>query len=269
MFVDADYSRVYGLDMADGMFFPRDFGSGDRCLVLNESAAQLFLIQDPVGKNLKSAGHVFPIAGIVKDFHFRSIHHPIAPLVIQVLGPDAWGGKEMSVRVADTDIRETLLFLESTWKRMSGNKAFEYEFFDDYYDHMYRAEFRTNSIFIVFSIFSIFIAGLGLLGLSAFMAEQRNKEIAVRKVLGATSASIVSMLVKQFIRWVIVSTVIAWPLAYFLMANWLQNFSYHVKIGIGIFIPSFLFALLVVILSVSYQTVKAARANPVESLRYE
>jgi len=128
---------------------------------------------------------------------------------------------------------------------------------------------RTGSIFTAFSLFALFIAGLGLLGLSAFMAEQRTKEIGIRKVLGATSTSIIVLLFRQFGQWILLSTVIAWPLAFYFMHNWLQNYAYHASLGIGAFVPSFLFAVLVVMLSVSVQTIKAARANPVDSLRYE
>lgn len=269
LFTDADYGQVYGVKMTEGTFFPDDFSSDKQALVLNESAVRILELKDPVGQNLDLAGRIMPIVGVTEDFHYRSIHHPIAPLIINVLGRDAWGGREISLRISTKNIQETIAFLEKTWREFSGNQAFEYEFFDDYYDSMYRAEFRTNSIFIAFSLFAVFIAGLGLLGLSAFMAEQRTKEIGIRKVLGATSGNIVVMLIKQFTKWIIISTVIAWPLAFFFMKSWLQNFAYHVNLGIWIFIPSFFFALLVVMLSVSYQTVKAARANPVNSLRYE
>lgn len=271
LFADADYGRVYGLELADGVFFPKDAGGDQRVLVLNESAVKILGLDEPVGKKLirDRRGAPIPIAGVIRDFHFRSLHHSIDPLIINVMGPDAWGGREISVRLKTDRIRETIAFLERTWKRFTENQAFEYEFFDDHYDDLYRVELRTNSIFAAFSIFALFIAGLGLLGLSAFMAEQRTKEIGVRKVLGATSTGIVILLFRQFGRWIILSTVLAWPLAFFLMHNWLRSYAYHVPLGIGAFVPSFLFAVLVVLLSVGFQTVKAARANPADSLRYE
>ena len=153
--------------------------------------------------------------------------------------------------------------------KFAGNQAFEYEFYDNYYDSLYQAEFRTGSIFLAFSIFAVFISGLGLLGLSAFMAEQRTKEVGIRKVLGATSGSIVVMLVKQFSRWILISMVIACPLAYIFMKRWLHNFAYRTDIHIHTFILAGLFTLFIALLTVSYQTIKAANANPVEALRYE
>ena len=271
LFADADYGRVYGLEVVEGVFFPQDSGGDQRALVLNESAVKILGLKEPVGKRLvrDRRGAPIPIVGVIRDFHFRSIHHAIDPLIINVIGREAWGGRELSVRLKTNRIQETIAFLERTWKRFSENQAFEYAFFDEHYDDLYRAELRTHSIFAAFSIFALFIAGLGLLGLSAFMAEQRTKEIGVRKVLGATSTGIVILLFRQFGRWIFFATVIAWPLGFFLMHNWLRSFAYHVPLGIGAFLPSFLFAVLVVLLSVGFQTIKAARANPADSLRYE
>jgi len=271
LFADADYGQVYGLQMTKGVFFPQDFAPDQQALVLNESAVKTLGLQEPVGKRLvrDRRGQPIPIVGVAKDFHFRSLHHAIDPLIISVQGREAFGGREISVRLKTNRIRESIAFLEKTWKRFSGNQAFEYEFFDDHYDNLYRAELRTNSIFTVFSIFALFIAGLGLLGLSAFMAEQRTKEIGIRKVLGASSTGIIVLLFRQFGQWILLSTLIAWPLSFFLMHNWLQSYAYHVSLGVGALVPSFLFAVLVVMLSVSVQTIKAARANPVDSLRYE
>lgn len=270
IFADAEYSRVYGLEMITGSFYPEEFGSKKQGLVLNESAIKILKLKEPVGQVLvRDKDRTIPIVGITKDFHYRSIHHPIAPLIINILGREAWGGREMSLRISSENIRQTIAFLEKSWRKYAGNQALEYEFYDDYYDSLYRAEFRTGSIFLAFSIFAVFIAGLGLLGLSAFMAEQRTKEIGIRKVLGATSGGIVVLLVKQFTRWILISTVIAWPLAYIFMKRWLQNFAYRTGIHIHTFILTGLFALIVALMTVSYQTIKAATANPVESLRYE
>jgi len=269
LFTDADYGRVYDVEMVDGTFFPDDLAADKRRLVLNESAIRLLELEEPLGQVLERNGRTVPIVGVAKDFHYRSIHHTIAPLIINVLGREAWGGREFSVRISSKNIQQTIGFLDQTWRKFTGNQAFEYEFFDDYYDSMYRTEFRTNSIFVAFSILAVFIAGLGLFGLSAFIAEQRTKEIGIRKVLGASSSSIVIMLTKQFTMWVLISTVIAWPLAFYIMHLWLQNFAYRVNLEIWLFVPSALFALMVVLLSVSYQTIRAAQANPVESLRYE
>jgi putative ABC transport system permease protein len=269
IYTDADYNKVYGIRMVSGTFYPDEFGDEHRGLVINESAVRLLGLKDPVGQNLETHGQTFPIVGVTEDFHYRSIHNPIAPLIINVLGRYACGGSEISVRISAQNVQQTSAFLDKTWRQFSGNQAFEYEFFDDYYDNMYRAELRANGIFTAFAILAVLIAGLGLLGLSTFMVEQRTKEIGIRKVLGATSGGIVVMLIKQFNKWILISTVIAWPLAFCFMRVWLQNFAYKVHMGIWVFILSFLFGLLVVMLSVGYQTIKAARANPVDSLKYE
>jgi len=270
IFADADYSRVYGLDILTGSFFPEEFTSEKRGLVLNESAIKILKLKDPIGQVLvRDKDRAFPVVGITRDFHYRSIHHPISPLVINVLGREAWGGREMSLRVSSEKIQETIAFLEKSWRKYAGSQALEYEFYDDYYDSLYRSESRTGSIFLAFSIFAVFIAGLGLLGLSAFIAEQRTKEVGIRKVLGATTGGIVVMLIKQFTRWILVSAAFAWPLAYILMNRWLQNFAYRTGVHIHTFVLSGLFTLMVALLTVSYQTIKAATANPVESLRYE
>ncbi|MBN1196617.1 MAG: ABC transporter permease [Candidatus Aminicenantes bacterium] len=271
LFTDADYARVYGLKMVSGKFFPADFVPDQRALVLNESAVKILGLTEPVGKRLvrDRRGEPLPVVGVARDFHFRSIHHAIDPLVINVLGRGAFGGREISVRLKTDNIRESLAFMETTWKRFVDNQAFEYEFFDDYYDSLYRTELRTSGIFAAFSIFALFIAGLGLLGLSSFMAEQRTKEIGIRKVLGATTSGIVRLLLGQFGRWILLATVLAWPLAFLVMHNWLGSFAYHISLSPGVFIPSFVFVILAVLLAAGGQTVKAARANPADSLRYE
>jgi putative ABC transport system permease protein len=271
IFTDADFGSVYNLELTDGAFFPGDFAPDRRGLVLNESTKRLLDMENPIGRLLKPDGRevLYPIVGVVKDFHYRSLHHTIAPLIIHVLGREPFGGREISVRIASENVQKTIADLEATWKRFSGNQAFEYEFFDDYYDSLYRVELRTGSVFVIFSIFALFIAALGLFGLSAFVAEQRTKEIGIRKVLGATSGSIVIMLTKQFAVWVLVSTTIAWPVAYVIMSRWLQNFAYRDSIQIWTFLYASLLALVTAVLTVNYQSMKAAKLDPVESLKYE
>ena len=269
LFADADYARVYNLKIQEGVFYHEESSTERGGIVLNMSAVRSLGVEDPVGQILDRDSRMLPVFGVVEDFRYRSLHHTIAPLIIQVTGREAWGGREMSVRIASEDIHGTIVALESTWKQFTGNQAFEYEFFDDYYNGMYRAELRTGSVFVVFSVFAFFIAGLGLLGLSAFIAEQRTKEIGVRKVLGASSGSILVMLTKQFVRWVLVSSLFAWPAAYFIMSRWLQNFAYRDSMQPWIFLFSSVIALIMAVLTVNYQSMKAAKLDPVESLRYE
>ncbi len=155
------------------------------------------------------------------------------------------------------------------WHKYAGNQEFEYSFFNDDFAKLYSSEQRTGQLFSVFSVIAIIIACLGLLGLAAFTAEQRTKEIGIRKVLGATVPEIIFMLTKEFTKWVLIANIIAWPAAYFFMNGWLENFAYRINISVWIFILSGVVALLIAVITVSYQAIKAAIANPVKSLRYE
>ena len=167
------------------------------------------------------------------------------------------------------NIRETIASIKSTWDKYALNQAFEYEFFDEHFDRLYRSEEKTGTIFFSFSLLAILIASLGLFGLTAFITQQRTKEIGIRKVLGASISGIIFLLTKQFTRWVLVANIIAWPLAYFVMNKWLENFAYRASIGFGTFVVSALLALAIALFTVSFQSIRAAIANPVDSLRYE
>ena len=270
-FVDADYASVYNLDLIAGSFIPEQWPDDRRQwgVVLNESAVERLKLEHPVGSLLESRRGVHPVYGVVKDFHYRSVHHPISALVINVLGKQAWGGREFSVRIAPYDVNGTLTFLEKTWKKYTDNQAFEYEFFDSYYDRMYRSEIRTGKVFFVFSLFALFIAGLGLFGLSSFIVEKRTKEIGIRKVVGASSVGIVLRFVKDLTRYVVLANLIAWPAAYFLLNRWLADFAYRVSIGAGLLVCSGLIAFLIAVATVSIQCVRATRLNTVDTLRYE
>jgi putative ABC transport system permease protein len=162
-----------------------------------------------------------------------------------------------------------MAFLESTWKKFALKQAFEYEFFDDHFAQIYQAEERTGQIFFSFSVLAIIIASLGLFGLAAFVAEQRTKEIGIRKVLGASESGIVFLLSKQFTKWIILGNIIAWPLAYYFMRKWLQQFAYQSGISVLSFLLAFFIVAIIALATVSYQTIRAARANPVDALKYE
>ena len=173
------------------------------------------------------------------------------------------------MRIAAGDYQNTISFIEKTWKKFAGDQAFDYSFFDQSWSHLYIAEQRTSKVSLVFSVLAIFIACLGLLGLAAFVTEQRTKEIGIRKVLGASMLEIFILLSKEFTKWVVIANVIAWPVAYFIMKNWLNDFAYKVSITPWIFLYSGVLALIIAVFTVSSQVIKAARANPVKSLRYE
>ncbi len=271
---DTDFARTYEIEMAAGRFFDEEHPTDTQAAVINETAARSLSLDDPVGKQIIAIGPTeqqsvtFTIIGVIKDFNFQSLHNEIKPLIIRYFGQQAFG-RYLSVRVRPENIRETLGFIEKAWRGFAQNQAFEYEFFDDYFGRLYRAEERTGQIFLSFSILAIFIAGLGLFGLSAFVAEQRTKEIGIRKTLGASVTGISVLLARQFTKWVLVANVIAWPVAYFYLNTWLRKFAYRADLSVGAFLLTSFLVFAFALLTVSYQTIRAATANPVKSLKYE
>jgi putative ABC transport system permease protein len=204
------------------------------------------------------------VIGVVKDFHFESLHKPIQPLVIR---HNLY--QYVSIRLRPENISAAVQFVESTWKAFVPQQPFEFSFLDQDFDALYRAEARTGKIFRIFAALAIFIACLGQFGLTAFTIEKRTKEIGIRKVLGASVASIIGLLSKEFVRLVVIAMFIAAPLAYYTMNRWLQDFAYRVDISVVTFILAGGAALAIALLTVSLQSIKAALANPAESLRYE
>ena len=269
MWADQDYSKTFGLEFIQGRYFTEEAQEGRREVVLNESGAKILGYEEAVGQRIIDIeGRDFTIIGVVKDFHFESLHKELNPLIIHPYSPRG-SGRYLSIRVRAENIKETLAAMKKTWEKYALNQAFEYEFFDDHFAQLYRSEEKTGTIFFSFSLLAILIASLGLSGLTAFITQQRTKEIGIRKVLGASVSGILFLYTKQFTRWVIVANIIAWPLAYFAMNKWLENFAYRASIGVGTFVLSALLALLIALLTVSFQSIRAAIANPADCLRYE
>ncbi len=271
---DYDFAKTYQMTMAEGRFFSVEHPSDSTAIVLNQASVEAFGLKDPVGKTLNampSPGKKpvpYTIIGVVKNFNYQSLHEAIRPLGILLFRSGGFG-KFVSVRIAPGDYQGTISFLGSTWKKYADNESFDYEFLDQNLDHLYRTDIRTNRIAGVFSVLAIFIACLGLLGLAAFTTEQRTKEIGIRKVLGASIPELIALLSSEFVKWVIIANVIAWPLAYYVMNRWLQDFAYKTSISLWIFVISGLIALLIALATVSSHAIKAATANPIRSLRYE
>jgi putative ABC transport system permease protein len=267
---DHDFASTLRLEMAAGRFFSAE-DSADSSIVINESAAELFGFEEPVGKHLmttvKGQVEAYEVIGVVKDFHYESLHQKIRPMAIVLLSEGA--GSYVSVRIGAENISRTLAFLKKTWQSFAPGQPFEYSFLDDDFDRLYRAEQRAGQLFTAFSVLAGFIACLGLFGLASFTAEQRTKEIGVRKILGASLSGIIALLSKDFLKWVLIANIIAWPVSYYAMNRWLQNFAYRISIGPWAFLSAALIALGIAILTVSFQSVRAALANPVDSLRYE
>ena len=276
MFCDDDFTKTYKLGMTDGRFLSRQHPSDSAAVVVNEGVEKSFNAKELVGKYLVYPGagpagidQKYEIVGVVKDFNYRSLHEPIRPLAIRLFPNRGFIGRFVTVRLAPGDHLSTISFIEKVWKKYAGDEEFSCNFLDDNLQKLYAADQRTNEIAGAFSVLAIFIACLGLFGLAAFVTERRTKEIGIRKVLGASVAEIVALLSKEFVKWVLVANLVAWPLAYFVMNNWLKNFAYRIDMSFWVFFASGVLALLIALLTVSSHAIKAATANPVESLRYE
>jgi putative ABC transport system permease protein len=274
IFCDYGFADTYKLKINEGRFFSNEHPSDSSAVVINQAAVKSLGIIDPVGKNLIALGRTTPgnktykIIGVVEDFNYESLHQEIRPLVIHLFQRGGFG-RFASVRIAAGDYNTTINFLKKTWKKFADNEAFEYNFFDRDWAHLYNSEQITGKIASIFSALAIFIACLGLLGLAAFITEQRTKEIGIRKVLGANVMEIVVLLSKEFTKWILIANIIAWPLAYYVMNNWLKDFAYKISITPWVFFISGMAALIIALLTISSHAIKAATANPVKSLKFE
>ncbi len=264
--VDHDYLETLGIELAAGRDFSREAPADTNAWIINEAAVERLGLDDPVGRVMRWGDYAGPIVGVAKNFHFASLHHEIEPLVIP-LRPGIGG--MLLARLQAGQMAEALPFLEKALDRLVPGQLFRYSFVADDFDLLYREEDKLRDVFGYFSAIAIFIACLGLFGLAAFTAEQRTKEIGVRKVLGASVSGIVLLLSTAFTKLVVVAFVVAAPLAYFAMDRWLQDFAYRIDISWQIFLMAGLTALGIALLTVSYQSIRAALANPVEALRYE
>src|SRR5690554_37180 len=271
MSTDCEFTKTLGLEILEGRYFLNENISDSSAVVLNESAVSFLGIENPVGKRISmqldaERTTFYTIVGVLKDFHYESLHQQIRPLAVFLNnGQTAY----LPVRLHPQNLSSTISFIEEQWKKFVPDKPFEYFFLDDDFNKLYQSERKTGQIFTSFSILAIFIACLGLFGLTAFTVERRIKEIGIRKVLGASISTIVFLISKEFLKWVLLANLIAWPVAYYFMNEWLQNFAYREDISFWVFIISGILALLIALLTVSSQTFKAATANPVKSLRYE
>lgn len=270
---DYDFLDTLKLEMVQGRFFSRDFGSDSDAAVINEKAAALLGWDNPIGKRInnwaENRGN-FTIIGVIKDYHYESLHQEIRPQALFLSGGYYRSGESyISMRLNTANISATMGYIENAWKNFASNKPYEYSFLDEDYDRLYMNENQTRKLFAVFSFLAIFIACLGLFGLASFIADRKTKEIGIRKVLGASVPGIVKILNTSFVRWVLIANLIAWPFAWYVMSRWLQNFAYRIDLSWWLFVLAAVMALFVALLTVSFQTVKAALKDPVDSLRYE
>src|SRR5579862_9005871 len=238
-------------------------------MIVNEAAMKMFGYSSPeqiIGKKFDQWGRKGMIIGVVKDFHFRSLQEVIKPLSIRI---EPNGCDLVSINISSKNIPATISAIESKWKTLIPHRPFSYYFLDEFFDKQYRAEDRFGNLFLNFAILAIFISCLGLLGLASYSTMQRTKEIGIRKVLGASVANIVNLLSKDFLILVVISFVIAMPVAWYFMNKWLLGFAYRIDIEWWFFLLAAGLALLIALTTISFQALKAAIANPVKSLRIE
>jgi putative ABC transport system permease protein len=267
--IDYDYIPTLGMEIIKGRNFSPQYGSDSTALIINEATAALMGGGDPIGKKLYTSGGqnptIYTVIGVVKNFNYESLRKNVSPLCFR-LGNNRWAA---AFRVETKDMKNLLAQVEAKFKTMAQGMPFSYNFLDESFDRMYRDEQRIGKVAFSFSFLAILIACLGLFGLATYMAEQRTKEIGIRKVLGASVSGIVQMLSKDFVKLVLIACVFAIPLAWWAMSEWLQNFAYRVSIGWWVFAAAAVIALIIAVLTVSSQAVKAALSNPVKSLRTE
>ena len=275
LLVDADFFNTMGIQMHEGRSFSKAFGSDEEAaFVLNQAAIRKFNIAKKEDMRI-SMSHIASdgpkeggIIGVTKDFHLRSLHNPIDPLIMTV-SPETYYLDNFVIRLETANLSTSIASLSENWSKVVPNRPFEYFFLDDAFEKLYRKESRMSAIFQFFTFLALFIAFLGLLALSALAAQQRTKEIGIRKVLGASVGSLVQLLAKDFIKLVLIALVLVSPIAWYFMNKWLGNFAYHVDIRWSVFAIAGLSTIIVAFLTVGFQAFKAAVINPVDSLKNE
>jgi len=271
--IDYEYVKTMGMEIVKGRNFSKDFGRDSSAILITETTAKMLGYNDPVGKMLYVPSNItgdksmipLQIIGLIKDFHFESLRQNIGPLCMRLGNSTGLA----SFRINTTNAEDLIKQISDRWKTLAPGLPFSYRFLSDSFDEMYRSEQRAGRIAIVFAILAVLIACLGLFGLVTFMAEQRTKEIGVRKVLGASVSNVVALLSKDFLLLVLIACVFAFPVAWWAMNKWLQDFSYRINITWWVFAIAGFAAFMIALITVSFQAFKAAIANPVKSLRTE
>ena len=268
---DSHFDETYEIEMKEGRYFSDDYSTDSLGIIINEAAAKKLGYKDPVGKKLmllRGNGEDidFKILGVMKNFNYRSLHHQLQPFVMYYMN-DYYS--TLSVKIRPDQVQETVQFIKGKWAGFVESTPFNYSFLAEDWEAKYRSEQRVETIFRIFSLLAILIACLGLLGLASFMAEQRTKEIGVRKVFGASVSGIIRLLSREIVLLILISTAISWPAAYYLMNNWLKDFAYKVELSMVSFAVSSMLAFLIALFIVGYRTYQAATANPADSLKDE
>jgi len=271
--VGHDFFPTLGMEIVKGRNFSPEYGTdSSSAAIINETAAKRYNWEDPIGKTIQAPSdevgkwQTYTVVGVVKDFHRTSLHSVIAP---QIIGNNPSNFDTLAIKIHPENAEGTLRLLREKWKDVDPIRPFEFLYLDATIDRLYGAEERLSNIFSSFSVFAIFIACLGLFGIASFAAEQRTKEIGIRKVLGASVPGVVVLLSKDFLKLIVLANIIAWPLAYFGMNKWMENFAYKSGIGLWIFFYTAILAMGIALATVSFQSIKAALLNPVDAIKYE
>jgi putative ABC transport system permease protein len=263
-YVDEDYIATLGMHLVEGRTFDPDIKSDTSAIIINQTMAKEFGFEKPIGELIQN-WRTYHIIGVVEDFNFNTMKGKIGPLAF-VYGN--WG-TIISVKVKAQDMQKTLADIGSVWERFMPHQPMRYNFLDDSYARMYEDVQRMGNIFTCFAVLALIVACLGLFALSAFMVEQRGKELSIRLVLGASVRNIFTLVTQNFVMLVVISIVLAVPLGYYAMQRWLQDYEYRISLTWDIFLIAGLAAIVIALLTVSYQSIKVAVANPVERLRSE
>lgn len=267
MSVDFDFIDTFGLELVEGRGFSKKFATDkDTAYIINETGAKALGFESAIGKRFNLWDIEGSIIGVVRDFHMSSLHEKIAPLIIKV--HPSWDSF-IFLHINTDNIKDVMAKVAGIHQNINSDYPFIYSFLDADYEAMYRSEEKTEKLFQYFAVVAIFISCLGLFGLSSFMAEQRTKEIGIRKVFGANVPNILVQLLRNFTKWVLYANVVAWPIGYLAMQQWLNNFAYRNDWDWWAFILPSLGTLIIATATVGYKSLKAATANPIDSLRYE
>ncbi|MCP4728429.1 MAG: FtsX-like permease family protein [bacterium] len=269
LWCDYDYLKTMEIELVEGRFFSPEYGSDENAIVINEEVADQLGWSDPVGKELTFGRRKIQVIGVIKNFHYMSLHRRIDKLGILLTGSNIRRERYISIRLRTDELNETLQSLKDTWDSFSPPIPLDYSFLDEDFDSLYRSEQQTGQIALIFTLLAVFISCIGLFGLAAYLSERRTKEIGIRKVLGSTIGELLTLLLKDIFILVVISSIIAWPVSYYIMNKWLQDFAYKISMGIDKFLIPAIITLAIALITVGYQSIKAAIANPVDSLRYE
>ena len=272
--IDYDYLETMELDLLTGRNFSREFSTDESAILINETMAQKYGWEDPLGQSIsmnigEGEPQKFTVIGMVEDFNMLSLYEPVKPFALFLKPQFDWGAQYLFAKVGTSEVKSTLGSIEALYGSIEKKRPFNSIFIDDYFERVYAAETKKAQVYLTFSLLTIVIACIGLFGLATFVLQQRTREISIRKVLGASFRDIIQLVSREFVITIVIASLIASPLAYYFVQDWLNSFEYRTQIGVYIFILAGLSALLVAVAVIAAQSLRTARTNPAETLKYE